>query len=111
MNLSLDQPPRELLGSLKIPPGKYIWSLTGYSRPELKVTVDESESFKHFCSICIPRKEPDVSKDRDVCRIFRPRKKVQVKIENSVHACNYSRLVNPKITLKITIPNPKHSCF
>ena len=48
MNLNLDQPPRGKLGSLKIPPGKYIWSLMGSPRPELKVTVDESESFNHF---------------------------------------------------------------
>lgn len=48
MNLNLDQPPRGKLGSLKIPPGKYIWSPMGSPRPELKVTVDESESFNHF---------------------------------------------------------------
>lgn len=71
----------------------------GSSRPELKDTEDEPESFNHFCSTRIPRTGPDVSKDRDVHWIFRPRKKTRVKTEKLAHACSYIKLMNPKKTL------------
>lgn len=49
LSLSLAESPREKLRSLKITPGRYIWSLMGSSRPKVKVTVKLNPLAILFC--------------------------------------------------------------